>query len=108
MRTLLLRAVVIACALLATTPIWAACDFTPQAGTWVVSSELNGKPGHGLAIDVQGNTFFMQAFGNEAEDASTVQFTSTYVGATITRPSSVQLPHEEANTMQRLVLEGEN
>ena len=38
---------------------WAARHFTPQAGTWVISEELNGKPGRGLAIDVQGNTFFM-------------------------------------------------
>jgi hypothetical protein len=108
MRTHLLRAIVITCALLATTPIWAARDFTPQTGSWVVSSELNGKPGRGLAIDVQGNTFFMQVFGYEAEDVGTVQFTLTYVGATITRPSSVQFPHEEASTMQRLVLEEEN
>ncbi|MEG0920023.1 MAG: hypothetical protein RSD57_02265 [Comamonas sp.] len=50
----------------------------------------------------------MQVLGYEAEDAGTVQFTSTYVGATITRPSSVQFPHEEAKPMQRLVLEGEN
>lgn len=43
-------------------PALAARDFTPQAGTWVISSELDGKPGRGLAIDVQGNTLFMQVF----------------------------------------------
>ena len=50
-------------AIATTTCAWAARDFTPQAGTWVVSSEVDGKPGRGLAIDVQGNTFFMQVYG---------------------------------------------
>ena len=52
-------------------PSHAARDFTPQAGTWIVSSELDGKPGRGLAIDVQGNTFFMQVFGYEKNGEAT-------------------------------------
>ncbi|MGE8319010.1 MAG: hypothetical protein ACN6O3_09710 [Comamonas sp.] len=56
---------------LAVPAAWAARDFTPQAGTWIVSSELDGKPGRGLAIDVQGNTFFMQVFGYEQSGDAT-------------------------------------
>ena len=55
----------VASSLLVALPSYAARDFTPQLGTWIVSSELDGKPGRGLAIDVQGNTFFMQVFGYE-------------------------------------------
>lgn len=67
-----LRSAVLACAtVLASVPSWAARDFTPQAGTWVVSQELNGKPGRGLAIDVQGNTFFMQVFAYEQNGEAT-------------------------------------
>ncbi|RZJ09830.1 MAG: hypothetical protein EON50_16500 [Acidovorax sp.] len=43
----------------------AAHAFAPQAGTWVVSSELDGKPGRGLAIDVQNDTFVMQMYAYE-------------------------------------------
>ena len=39
--------------------------FTPQAGTWIVNSELDGKPGRGLAIDVQKDTFVMQMYAYE-------------------------------------------
>ncbi|WP_395025130.1 hypothetical protein [Comamonas odontotermitis] len=56
---------------LSCTASWAARDFTPQAGTWVISEELDGKPGRGLAIDVQGNTFFMQVFGYEKNGDAT-------------------------------------
>ncbi|GAB2487473.1 hypothetical protein GCM10027082_43190 [Comamonas humi] len=52
-------------------PAFAARDFTPQPGTWVVSSELDGKPGRGLAIDVQGNTLFMQVFNYEQNGDAT-------------------------------------
>ena len=65
----------------------AARDFTPQAGTWIVSSELDGKPGRGLAIDVQGNTFFMQVFGYEKNgDATFYTATGTMDGDSVTAP----------------------
>ncbi|GAB2476720.1 hypothetical protein GCM10027082_30070 [Comamonas humi] len=66
---------------------WAARDFTPQAGTWVISSEVDGKPGRGLAIDVQGNTFFMQVFGYEKLGPATF-YTATgqLEGNTVTAP----------------------
>lgn len=68
-------------------PSWAARDFTPQAGTWIISEELDGKPGRGLAIDVQGNTFFMQVFGYEKNgDATFYMATGQMDGNTITAP----------------------
>ena len=68
-------------------PAWAARDFTPQAGTWVIDAELDGKPGRGLAIDVQGNTFFMQVFGYEKNgDATFYTATGQLDGNTVTAP----------------------
>ena len=73
--------------LMAAVPGWAGRNFTPQAGTWIVSGELDGKPGRGLAIDVQGNTFFMQVFGYEADgEASFYTATGTMEGSTVTAP----------------------
>ncbi|MFN4119051.1 hypothetical protein [Acidovorax sp.] len=40
--------------------------FVPQTGTWVVTSELDGKPGRGLAIDVQNDVFVMQMYAYES------------------------------------------
>lgn len=66
---------------------WAARDFTPQAGTWVISEELDGKPGRGLAIDVQGNTFFMQMFGYEKNgNATFYTATGQMDGNSVTAP----------------------
>lgn len=62
---------VAAAALLVSVGAQAARGFTPQAGTWVVSSEVNGKPGRGLAIDVQGNTLFLQVFAYDAKGVPT-------------------------------------
>lgn len=50
--------------------------FTPQSGTWIVSSEVNGKPGRGLAIDVQDNTLVMQMYAYEANGNATFYMTS--------------------------------
>lgn len=69
------------------TSSWAARDFTPQAGTWVISDEVNGKPGRGFAIDVQGNTFFIQVFGYEKNgDATFYAASGQMQGDTITVP----------------------
>ncbi|WP_395028463.1 hypothetical protein [Comamonas odontotermitis] len=57
-------------------PAWAARDFTPLAGTWVIDAELDGKPGRGLAIDVQGNTVVLQVYGYEANGAATFYMAS--------------------------------
>lgn len=83
-----LRSIVFASAVAFTgTASWAARDFTPQAGTWVISDELDGKPGRGLAIDVQGNTFFMQVFGYEKNgDATFYTATGQMEGNNITVP----------------------
>ncbi len=40
----------------------AAHAFAPQTGTWVVTSELDGKPGRGIALDVQNGTLVMQVY----------------------------------------------
>ena len=82
-RSLGLAAVLVA----ALQPAWASRNFTPQAGTWIVSSELNGEPGRGLAIDVQGNTFFMQVFGYEKNgDATFYTATGQMDGTSVTAP----------------------
>jgi len=83
-----LRATVTASVLaLSCTVAWAARSFTPQAGTWAVTEELDGKPGRGLAIDVQGNTFFMQVFGYEKNgDATFYTATAQMDGTTVTAP----------------------
>lgn len=43
-----------------------AYAFAPQAGTWVVASEMDGRPGRGMAIDVQNNTLVMQVYSYES------------------------------------------
>lgn len=43
----------------------AAHAFTPQAGTWVVTSEVDGRPGRGIALDVQNRTLVMQMYAYE-------------------------------------------
>ena len=50
--------------------------FAPQAGTWVVTSELNGKPGRGLAIDVQDKTLVMQMYAYDPSGNATFYLTS--------------------------------
>ncbi len=82
-----LQALCIAASLLGAVPSQAARSFTPQPGTWVVTSELNGKPGRGLAIDVQGNAFLMQVFAYEASGAATFYTAmGTFDGNAVTAP----------------------
>jgi len=52
-------------------PTWAAREFTPQAGLWMIPSENNGQPGRGFSLDVQGNTAFLQVFNYEKSGAAT-------------------------------------
>lgn len=58
-------------ALLAAFGAQAAGDFTVQNGNWVVTSELNGEPGRGMAIDVQDGTLVMQVYNYEASGQPT-------------------------------------
>lgn len=83
-----LRTTILASALaLASVASWAARDFTPQAGTWVISEEVDGNPGRGLAIDVQGNTFIMQVYGYEQNgDATFYTAVGHMQGDTVTAP----------------------
>lgn len=50
--------------------------FMPSNGTWVVTSELNGKPGRGLAIDAQNGTLVMQMYAYEPSGQPTFYMTS--------------------------------
>ena len=62
-------------------------SFTPQAGTWVVSGEVDGKPGRGLAIDVQDDTFYMQVYNYQANgDATFHTALGQLQGNTVTAP----------------------
>ena len=45
--------------------------FAPQAGTWIVTSEMDGKPGRGFGIDVQNSTLVMQMYAYENSGAAT-------------------------------------
>lgn len=45
--------------------------FAPQAGTWVVSSEVDGKPGRGMAVDVQNGTLLLQIYAYESSGQPT-------------------------------------
>lgn len=56
----------------------AAQAFMPQAGTWVVTSEVNGLPGRGIALDVQNNIFALQVYAYESSGQPTFY---TAVGA---------------------------
>lgn len=51
--------------------------FSPQSGTWIVTSEQNGKPGRGLAIDVQDNTLVMQMYAYDTNGNATFYITSS-------------------------------
>ena len=43
----------------------------PDSGGWIVSNELDGKPGRGLAIDVQNGTLVMQVYNYNAAGNAT-------------------------------------
>jgi hypothetical protein len=45
--------------------------FSPQAGVWIVQSELDGKPGRGMGIDVQNDIFVMQMYAYESSGQPT-------------------------------------
>lgn len=53
-------------AVMMTCPAQAASDFTPLNGTWIVSAEQDGKPGRGMAVDIQDGTLVMQVYNYQA------------------------------------------
>ncbi len=59
----------VAAALLAMTGV--AQAFVPQSGAWIITDELNGKPGRGFSIDVQNDIFGMQVFAYESSGQPT-------------------------------------
>ena len=64
----------IAAAALAVTGM--AHAFVPQAGTWIISNELNGKPGRGFAIDFQNDIMVMQVYAYESNGQPTFYMSS--------------------------------
>jgi len=50
--------------------------FMPQNGTWVVTSEVNGRPGRGLAMDAQNGTLVMQMYAYESNGQSSFYLAS--------------------------------
>lgn len=60
------------CVLLSST----AHAFMPQAGTWAVTSEINGLPGRGIALDVQNNIFALQIYAYESSGQPTFYLAS--------------------------------
>ncbi len=59
------------CILLAAFGAHAAGDFTVQNGTWIVTSEVDGNPGRGMAIDVQDGILVMQVYNYESSGQPT-------------------------------------
>lgn len=45
--------------------VGAAHAFMPQTGTWVIGSELNGKPGRGIVLDAQSGVLSITIFAYE-------------------------------------------
>lgn len=43
----------------------------PQGGNWIITAELNGKPGRGMGIDVQNGKFVMQVYNYTTAGAPT-------------------------------------
>ncbi len=50
--------------------------FMPQGGTWVVTSEVNGQPGRGLAMDAQNGTLVVQMYAYESSGHPTFYLAS--------------------------------
>lgn len=68
----------------------AANDFTVQNGTWVVTSEVDGNPGRGMAIDVQDGILVMQVYNYESSGQPTFHLSfgamdGTHYSGTLTR-----------------------
>jgi len=53
----------LATCVLALTASLQAHAFQPESGMWIVSEELDGKPGRGFNLDVQGDTLVLSFYG---------------------------------------------
>lgn len=70
----------------------------PQSGIWVIPEELNGEPGRGFAIDVDGDTLVLQVFGYEPSGDATFHIgSSPFVPGHI---SQIELRQPLASTQQ--------
>ena len=48
----------------------------PLNGTWIVEDELTGKPGRGIALDIQGNTAILQIYNYRVDGQPTFHMAS--------------------------------
>lgn len=55
--------------------------FVPQGGAWIITDELNGKPGRGFSIDVQNDIFGMQMFAYESNGQPTFYMATGRLGS---------------------------
>jgi hypothetical protein len=65
---------------------YAQKSYAPQNGTWVVSSELDGKPGRGLALDVQFGSMVLQLYGYDSDGSPTFYMASGNFEMTVGTP----------------------
>lgn len=64
-----------------------AGTIAPQGGNWVITAELNGKPGRGMGIDVQNGVFVMQVYDYTTSGAPTFHIAiGTMNGNTVVAP----------------------
>lgn len=67
--------------------------FAPEPGTWIVSSELNGKPGRGMAIDVQNDELVMQLYGYESNGDPTFHLAVGTLKFPTSHAPGQEMPH---------------
>ena len=78
---------------LAAACVWTSAHaFVPSAGTWVINEEVNGKPGRGLAMDVQNHVLVMQMYAYEKSGQPTFYMAS---GALNNQQANLQLGRYE-------------
>ena len=78
---------------LAAACVWTSAHaFVPSAGTWVINEEVNGKPGRGLAMDVQNHVLVMQMYAYEKNGQPTFYMAS---GALNNQQANLQLGRYE-------------
>lgn len=56
---------------------------TPDPGSWIITSELTGAPGRGMAIDVQYNTLVMPVYNYKESGAATFNLLNAGYGGSI-------------------------
>ncbi len=86
MKGSLIRSIGLSALMLAASGADAQKSYAPQNGTWVVTSELDGKPGRGLALDVQFGSMVLQLYGYNADGSPTFHMASGNFQMTVGTP----------------------